>query len=798
MRHFGCLYTLTDELVAVKEASMQSPWGMSSASVKSTLKVLSLLLSVFVSQSIHAAQSLPFRLVAPFITLEPLAFNGPDRKALDAQGKLRVGIAINDYEPVDITTDRNRYQGISADYLSLVGSKLNLPVEVVGFADRNEAVNALRRGAIDMLTTASGFERGLYGLAFSEEYLPDRSVVVGRAADHRLQRTSDHQRLVVVDGYADPQVLHATYPQSEIILAPNLFSALGEVHQGEADIFIGNEVIVRSFLALRPYLDLKIKFESALSPSGFSFAVRSDDQQLLSWVNAALESIGPSVNRVVLGRWTAGLGSDVVTQPIRLTGTEIAWVSKHPVVTVASAQHPPYIYKDLNGQWVGLNIDVLKRISRMTGLKFVHKEVSSTLEGISLLSTGQAEMNTTLAENAERRKILDFTYAFGGNNWVFVLDRDRQSPSSLAELKGQTLALPAGHALEALILGEYPQITLIRVENYTAARELVESGKADITIQNEAGAHTSPPGSLKVGRSVDGKWSPDKFSVIKSHPELLDILNKALEQFPVVEMRSIRMKWLGAREPIVSIWSRVPDWLYWMVTLTVLIGLISLVWSTRLKAQIQQRVTVQESLSDQLAFKHALLDGIPSPVYVRDLSGRLISCNRSYEESFGVSFEQMNGRRLIDIELIPLCSSEPLHADYIKLLETRQPVFADRTMQLAGKTIEAWQWTVPFYRADGELLGLLGGWTDITERKQLQAQLQEARTLAEQASAAQRMMVAELKDEVCRPLAQIVEVLELELGQAWIAGRAPSSELQAAHHAAKALLGKVTDRDIAA
>ncbi|WP_122861012.1 PAS domain-containing protein, partial [Pseudomonas viridiflava] len=96
-------------------------------------------------------------------------------------------------------------------------------------------------------------------------------------------------------------------------------------------------------------------------------------------------------------------------------------------------------------------------------------------------------------------------------------------------------------------------------------------------------------------------------------------------------------------------------------------GLVSLLWSSRLKAQIRQRLRVERQLSDQLAFKRALLYGIPNPIYVRDLKGRLISCNRSYEESFGVSFEQLNGRRLTDVDLIPRSVAEQMHADYVKL-----------------------------------------------------------------------------------------------------------------------------------
>jgi two-component system sensor histidine kinase EvgS len=754
------------------------------------------LLALIFAGAANAAQSLPFSLTAPFVASADLNLEDQDRTWLDQRKVLRVGIAIADYEPIDITSDRNRYQGISADYLGLVSDQLNLPVQVTGYAKRDEAIEALRDGKIDLLTSANGFERGVKGLSFSTEYMPDRSVVVGRGNDLSPPSNLAGKKVVLLDGYADSEVLHRVYPDSQIIIAPNLYSALEALSQGEVDVFIGNEVIVRAYTALRPYLGLQIKFESRLPPVGFSFAVRGDEQRLLTFINRALDSIAPSTSREVLGRWTMGLGADVEGQRIRLTSAERRWLLKHPSVTIATVQHPPYIYKDKNGHWVGLNADVLSRISRMTGLQFVHQELPSTQLSIDMLRAGQADMNTTLAENTERRRFLDFTYSFGGNSWMFVVRSDRSSHISLDSLTGKVLALPARHALEDLIRREHPLIQLRLVDTYDQARALVESGAADATIQNEVGAYLFPSGQLKVARSVEGQWSPDRFSVIKTQPELLGILNKALEEFPVAELRSIRLKWLGSALPQPSLWGRIPPWVFWVVSLALLIGLVSLTWSSRLKVQIRQRQRVQRQLNDQLAFKHALLDGIPNPIYVRDLKGRLISCNRSYEQSLGISFEQMNGRRLTDVNLIPRALAEQMHTDYLTLLENHQPVFSDRTIELPGKRMDVWQWTVPFFAADGQLQGLLGGWIDITERKQLEQQLQEAMRLADQANEAKSAFLASMSHEIRTPMGAIIGLLELECEQALRLGKIPSQGLQVAHRSATelvALIGESLD-----
>ena len=540
-----------------------------------------LLLVCLLCRCAQATETLPFTLSAPFIPQQPLALNEADRLWLDGRKVIRVGISVADHEPIDITTDRNRYQGISADYLSVVSARLAMPVQVRGFAKRARAVEALLAGEIDVLTSANGFERNTAGLAFTRGYVPDRAVVFGRANDVGLRSTLKNRRVLLLDGYANASVVQRTYPDSEIVLAPTLYSAMQALAHNDADALIANELMVQSYSLLRPYLGLQIKFDSLLPPVEFSFAFREQDSKLRQFFDRALADMDESLNREIHGRWTVGLGADLNHRRVSFSAVEQRWIRKHPRVVVASTQHPPYVYKDAQGRWVGLNVDLLSRISRLTGLQFVYEEAASTQALLKTLADGEAHMNTTLAETPARKKLLDFTYAFGGNNWVFLLRADSDVSLQLSDMAGKVLALPARHALLEFIQTRYPDIRLRLVPTYAEARELVEEGEAHATLQNEAGAWLSPD-RLKVGRSVEGLWSPDRFSVVRTHPELLGILNKALEEYPVAEMRAVRLKWLGAGGAQPSVWNRIPGWMYGVMAASLLLGLVSLAWSSRL------------------------------------------------------------------------------------------------------------------------------------------------------------------------------------------------------------------------
>ena len=406
-------------------------------------------------------------------------------------------------------------------------------------------------------------------------------------------------------------------------------------------------------------------------------------------------------------------------QPVELDARERQWIRDNPKVTVASVQYPLYLFQDEHGHWSGLNIDVLKRVTAMTGLRFEHHESFSTDQMLERLESGQADMSTTLAMSDERKVFLDFSHAFGGAGWVFVGRAGAPSVESLEQLARRVLVLPARHALEDVIRREYPSIQIRSVKTYAEARALVESGEAYATIENEIGAQLYPLGLLKVGALVEGKWEAEHLAVRKGMPELLSILNKALEAFPAAELRAIRLKWLEGISPAPSpsLWQRIIEWGCWAAVVAGMFGLLSLVWNRRLTVVIKQRRAAEKSLGDQLAFQHALIDSMPDPIFVRDLQGCLIMCNRSYEEALSVRLDQIQGRLLIEIDALPEATALMLHNEFMVQLRTRKSRFSKRYLQLKSGRREVYQWTVPFYSADGNLRGLLGGWTDITQRR---------------------------------------------------------------------------------
>lgn len=351
---------------------------------------------------VMGASGTPFRLATRFVDIQPLQLDAPERQWLANHGTLRVGIAIGDYEPVDITDDRNNYQGISADYLSIVRDTLGVPVEVLGYRRRDQAVAELLAGNIDILASASGFERGIEGVAFSREYMTDRLVIVCRSCEEEPVKNWVGKK-------------SALWRATSIFIPPRRFTLTVKSPPSVTCIMQWTRWLrgISTGLSAMNLSCSHSKVSGLIRGCALSVIapchppvlhlLHASDPELGLLINRALGSLDDNTSRMVLSRWIIGLEGHAVQSHINLLPGELEWIQRNPVVALATQQFPLYAFKTGDGRWVGLSVDILARISRMTGLQFVHKEAFSTVQILDMLKSGEALMNSSLSRSRERK-----------------------------------------------------------------------------------------------------------------------------------------------------------------------------------------------------------------------------------------------------------------------------------------------------------------------------------------------------------------------------------------------------------
>jgi len=272
----------------------------------------------------------------------------------------------------------------------------------------------------------------------------------------------------------------------------------------------------------------------------------------------------------------------------------------------------------------------------------------------------------------------------------------------------------------------------------------------------------------------------------------VSILDKALLSISPEELGVINNRWRGYGQHKGNSTKGYSRLALQVVMGTAGLLLLALLWNARLRLQIRQRQRAERALNDQLAFMRALLNGTPHPMYVRDREGCLKSCNFSYLEAVQARSDEVIGKQL-DASLFTDCEqTRQIQADYLKVMAAGSPLIKDRPLRIKGRELTIYHWILPYRDSLGEVQGIIGGWIDISERRQLVMELRQAKQQADDANRAKSTFLATISHEIRTPMNAVIGMLELAVKHA-DQGRVDPGALELAHHSAKDLLGLIGD-----
>lgn len=211
-----------------------------------------------------------------------------------------------------------------------------------------------------------------------------------------------------------------------------------------------------------------------------------------------------------------------------------------------------------------------------------------------------------------------------------------------------------------------------------------------------------------------------------------------------------------------------------------------------MRRQIKQRQMAERALSDQYEFMRALVNETPHPIYVRDRNGLLQTCNDSYLQVFGVKREDVIGKSVMQINLENEAQARQYHADYLRVVAEGKPLILDRALHIHGQHLTIYHWILPYRDSVGKVQGIIGGWIDISERRQLFDDLRSAKDRADEANRAKSTFLATMSHEIRTPMNAVIGMLELTLKRA-DHGHLDRPAIEVAYNSAKDLLELIGD-----
>ncbi|KAA0947687.1 transporter substrate-binding domain-containing protein [Pseudomonas sp. ANT_H14] len=480
---------------------------------------------------------------------QPVTLGEPHWRWLRERRTLVMGVSGPDYAPFDLTNNNGDLEGITADYAGLIAQALNVTVLVRCYDNRNEVIAALKRGEVDFLGSANGYEAADPQLVLSRSYANDQPTLVTRMDDSQaLSPDLAGKRLAMLYHYMQPAAVEAFYPNARLQLFPSTFEAIGAVAFGQADVYLG-DAISTNYLIIKNHLNnVRMADFSTLEVNPFAFAFSRDNTRLLGIVNAALQVIPVSEKMEILRRWSAGNLGFIGKVRLRLSASEQRWLDKHPRVKVAVLdEFVPISFFNEQGQFQGLSAEVLAQVSLRTGLKFDVVRGGSLPWQVDQVNAGAVEMMGVITPSMEREEKIRFTRPYLTNPFVLVSRSGTGNPLTLEDMPGKRLAMIGGNVLRERITQDYPGIKFVEVQSPVQAMELVASGEADAALNSLISARyviaRQYRDRLRVTSTVGSQPARITFGVNRSQLELYSILDKALLSITPQEMDELTNRW---------------------------------------------------------------------------------------------------------------------------------------------------------------------------------------------------------------------------------------------------------------
>ena len=395
------------------------------------------------------------------------------------------------------------------------------------------------------------------------------------------------------------------------------------------------------------------------------------------------------------------------------------------LIVGSEQEYPPFATGMTGATAGGFSVDLWRAVAEESGLHYTIV-VRPFHQLLQEFQEGKIDVLINLAQSDERRQYVDFTVPSVIVHGAIFVRKGDTTIRSEGDLAGKSLIvlnrdLAHDHAIE---MGWAQHLTLVT----TAAEgmRLLASGKHDAMLLNKlAGLQIMQAQqldnliALKTRIGFQQKFS---FSVHKNQPELLYALNEGLAVTKSDGVyNALYERWFGiyeAREVGVR------DFLQYLIALAALFLALGGYFLLRRHAERKQ---AQAAIAASMELLKIVIDTAPIRVFWKDRNLCYLGCNAAFATDTGMTDPgELIGKD--DDQMSWKAQAERYRADDEAVIAAGTPRLSYEEPQTTpdGRTIWLNTSKVPLRNQRQEIIGLLGVYQDITERKRLENERAEA------------------------------------------------------------------------
>jgi two-component system sensor histidine kinase/response regulator len=214
-------------------------------------------------------------------------------------------------------------------------------------------------------------------------------------------------------------------------------------------------------------------------------------------------------------------------------------MEKHPVIRLGvDPGFIPYEFFNDKGEYVGITADYLDLICEKTGLQFEVVKDLTWPEAYDMALEGKIDALPAIGKTEEREKHFLFSEPYYYFKRVIVTRDTDAGISGMDDLNGLTVAVQRNSSHHSYLL-LYPKINLSLYDSVEAALTAVATGEEKAFIGNLATTNylirSHALTNLRFISFEAEKQQALYFAVRKDWPELISILNKAMNSISEIE-----------------------------------------------------------------------------------------------------------------------------------------------------------------------------------------------------------------------------------------------------------------------
>ncbi|MGN7614422.1 transporter substrate-binding domain-containing protein [Magnetococcales bacterium HHB-1] len=339
--------------------------------------------------------------------------------------QIRVG-AETDWPPLDFV-ENGEPQGYALDLLRLVAAKTGLNLAFEHGYSWSQLMKRFRAKKLDLLPAVVKTAERTPFMRFSRHYLTLPSVIVTQAEQSKIRSLRDlkGRRLAVINDFYYVKILAEKHPEINLHKVQGTLQGLEAVLNGQADAFIGSQVVIDQTLKQHALTGIRVAGFSGLdvtAPMRLRFGVHKDQTTLVSILNKGLEAITPEDLTRLYDQWiSASTPLEKHASQVLLTAEEQNWLSKHVDIRLGvDSAWPPFEFVDEQGAYRGLCADYVRLINERLKVNMKPVKARDWSDVIKKAKVREIDLFPCISQTDKRKKYLKFAQSHITIPWMII------------------------------------------------------------------------------------------------------------------------------------------------------------------------------------------------------------------------------------------------------------------------------------------------------------------------------------------------------------------------------------------